>query len=126
MDIELFRKLGQRLVPFRAAKATFALKADVWFRRGRRVIVAPHFCHLNGRRGTTLPLIPLSEFPKPAYICATAAAARSRNRWRTMSQHEQPAFMIGEMTRFRSMKSSGLSSENDEEHHFGVQKNGSL
>jgi hypothetical protein len=40
----------------------------VWFRRERRVIVAPHFCHLNGRRGTTLPLIPLSEFPKPAYF----------------------------------------------------------
>jgi hypothetical protein len=39
----------------------------VWFRRGRRVIVAPRFCHLNGRQGTTLPLIPLSEFPDPAH-----------------------------------------------------------
>jgi serine/threonine-protein kinase len=54
------------LSPFRAAKATFALKTAVWFRRGRRVIVAPRFCHLNGRQGTTLPLIPLSEFPDPA------------------------------------------------------------
>jgi hypothetical protein len=44
------------------------LKVAVWFRRGRRVIVAPRFCHLNGRQGTTLPLIPLSEFPKPAQI----------------------------------------------------------
>jgi hypothetical protein len=39
----------------------------VWFRRGRRVIVAPRFCHLNGRQGTTFPLIPLSEFPNPAH-----------------------------------------------------------
>jgi hypothetical protein len=44
------------LSPLRAANATFALKAAVWFRRGRRVIVAPHFCHLNGRQGTTLHL----------------------------------------------------------------------
>jgi DNA-binding transcriptional LysR family regulator len=40
----------------------------VWFRRGRRVIVAPRFCHLNGRRGTTPPLIPLSQFPDPAQL----------------------------------------------------------
>jgi hypothetical protein len=73
-EISYFRSHGKQvsfarlsaMSPISAAKATFALKADVWFRRGRRVIVAPHFCHLNGRRGTTLPLIPLSEFPKPA------------------------------------------------------------
>src|SRR5664280_3647740 len=66
------------LSPFRAAKATFALPAAVWFRRGRRVIVAPRFCHLNGRQGTTFPLIPLSESPDPAYspvqYSATAVA----------------------------------------------------
>jgi alpha-glucosidase len=38
----------------------------VWFPRGRRVIVAPHFCHLNGCQATTLPLIPLSQCPNPA------------------------------------------------------------
>ena len=31
-----------------AAIATFALKAAVWFRRGRLVICAPRACHLNG------------------------------------------------------------------------------
>src|SRR5664280_2850197 len=77
------------LSPFRAAKATFALKAAVWFRRGRRVIVAPRFCHLNGRQGTTFPLIPLSESPDPAYYailstlgtaCRAAAGQEPRHK----------------------------------------------
>ena len=38
VDIELLRQLGQRLLALIAAKATFALKAGVWFRRVRFVI----------------------------------------------------------------------------------------
>jgi len=45
MDIELLGQFGERLLtpshPFTAAKATFALKAGVWFRRGRLLIVSP-------------------------------------------------------------------------------------
>ncbi|MHB8303983.1 MAG: hypothetical protein ACYDC6_14315, partial [Acidobacteriaceae bacterium] len=41
--------------------------------RGRRVIVAPHSCHLNGCQGTTLPLIPLPEFPDPAHSIMKAS-----------------------------------------------------
>ena len=34
VDVKLLRKLGERLLPFTAAKATFASKDAVWFRRG--------------------------------------------------------------------------------------------
>src|SRR5215813_12637379 len=43
-----------------AAKATFALKAGVWFRRGRRFMVAPDSqapaCPLSGRNSTYRPV----------------------------------------------------------------------
>jgi len=48
----------------RAARATFALNAAVWLRRGRRVIFAPLSCHLNGWLGagfSTYTLVRLSE-----------------------------------------------------------------
>jgi hypothetical protein len=39
VNVELLRQLGQRLLPpFTAAKATFALKAGLWFRRVSFVI----------------------------------------------------------------------------------------
>ena len=38
VDIELLRQLGQRPLALNPAKATFALKAGVWFRRVRFVI----------------------------------------------------------------------------------------
>jgi len=41
------------------------LNAAVWFRRGRLVICSPLFAILGGW-GTELPLIRLSEFPRPA------------------------------------------------------------
>ena len=43
MHIKLLGQLGQRLFPLMAAIATFALKAGLWFRRGRFVMVAPRF-----------------------------------------------------------------------------------
>src|SRR5260221_13300575 len=43
-----------------AASATFALKADVWFRRGRLLIVPPDSlgtaCPLSGRNSTYRPV----------------------------------------------------------------------
>ena len=41
VDVELLSQLGQCLSPLMAASATFALKAGVWFRRGRLLIVSP-------------------------------------------------------------------------------------
>jgi len=41
VHVELLRQLDQRLLAFRAANATFALNAGLWFRRTRFVIVSP-------------------------------------------------------------------------------------
>jgi len=48
VDVELLRQLSQCLM---AASAPFALKADVWFRRGRLLIVSPD------SRGTSVPAV---------------------------------------------------------------------
>jgi hypothetical protein len=48
-----------------AAKATFALKAGVWFRRGLLLIVSPEVRAYIARRQADAPLIVLSEFPGP-------------------------------------------------------------
>src|SRR5207302_6975877 len=46
--------------PLMAASATFALKAGVWFRRGRLVMVSPDSlgtaCPLSGRNSTYRPV----------------------------------------------------------------------
>src|ERR1700745_2082550 len=48
-----------------AARATFALKAGEWFRRGRLLMVSP--VHGDYRRyQAEIPLISLSQFPRPA------------------------------------------------------------
>src|ERR1035441_1646235 len=87
------------LSPFSAARATFALNVAVWFRRGRRVIVAPRFCHLNGCQGTTLPLIPLSESPEPAHHMtnkiATTRTVKPRNSTTRMAQRFICAIVAG-------------------------------
>src|ERR1700681_4377960 len=51
--------------PLMAARATFALKAGEWFRRGRLLMVSP--VRGNYRRcQAEIPLIVLSRFPRPA------------------------------------------------------------
>src|SRR5450631_4411525 len=51
--------------PLTAARATFALKADEWFRRGRLLMVSP--VHGDYRRcQAEIPLIILCRFPGPA------------------------------------------------------------
>src|SRR5206468_7199841 len=52
--------------PFTAASATFALKAGVWFRRARLVIVSPDSRDNLARRQAETPLIALCRFPEPA------------------------------------------------------------
>jgi hypothetical protein len=53
--------------PLTAARATFALKAGEWFRRGRLLMVSP--VHGDYRRyQAETPLIALSKFPRPALI----------------------------------------------------------
>jgi len=55
-----------------AAKATFALKADVWFRRGLLLIVSPELRANLARRQAEVPLIVLSKFAGPALLYAVA------------------------------------------------------
>src|SRR5712671_1617918 len=51
--------------PLTAARATFALKAGEWFRRGRLLMVSP--VHGDYRRcQAEIPLIVLFRFPGPA------------------------------------------------------------
>src|SRR5260370_32978058 len=51
--------------PLTAARATFALKAGEWFRRGRLLMVSP--VHGDYRRcQAEIPLIVLFRFPEPA------------------------------------------------------------
>src|SRR3954464_2101439 len=49
-----------------AASATFALKAGVWFRRARLLIVSPDSRANLARRQAETPLIALFRFPQPA------------------------------------------------------------
>src|SRR5258708_31226638 len=65
--------------PLTAARATFALKAAEWFRRGRLFMVSP--VHGDYRRcQAEIPLIVLSRFPGPAlspHACRRYLAVRS-------------------------------------------------
>src|SRR5882762_8904034 len=54
--------------PLTAASATFALKAGVWFRRARLLIVSPDSRANLARRQAETPLIALFRFPEPALL----------------------------------------------------------
>src|ERR1700682_4837438 len=63
--------------PLTAARATFALKAAEWFRRGRLLMVSP--VHGDYRHcQAEIPLILLSKFPEPAQTFWYPAAYRAR------------------------------------------------
>src|SRR5215211_1537541 len=51
-----------------AASATFALKAGVWFRRGRLLMVSPDSLAQRARCQAETPLMALFRFPEPALI----------------------------------------------------------
>src|SRR5258708_26158739 len=61
--------------PLTAASATFALKAGVWFRRGRLFMVSPDSQAQRARCQAETPLIDLFKFASPALI--TTLYARS-------------------------------------------------
>src|ERR1700730_7462133 len=61
--------------PLMAASATFALKAGVWFRRGRMVIVSPDSWGQRARCQADTPLIVLCRFPRPAVVAIDGALA---------------------------------------------------
>src|SRR6516162_11112109 len=66
------REFGARVrSPLTAASATFALKAGVWFRRARLVIVSPDSRVNLARRQAETPLIVLCRFPEPAQCSLT-------------------------------------------------------
>src|SRR5215207_3583840 len=54
-----------------AASATFALKAGVWFRRGRLFICSPDSRANLARRQAETPLSALCRFPEPALSIST-------------------------------------------------------
>src|SRR5437868_3386276 len=56
-----------------AASATFAMKAGVWFRRARLLIVSPDSRANLARRQAEIPLIALFRFPEPALSMVAAA-----------------------------------------------------
>jgi hypothetical protein len=57
--------------PLMAANATFALKAGVWFRRARLLIVSPDSRVNLARRQAETPLIPLFRFLRPALAASS-------------------------------------------------------
>src|SRR3954471_4695827 len=76
--------------PWMAARATFALKAGLWFRRDRRVIVSPArqpSWPLSGRNATYRPvrIRRASSFPPPALPGITGTTTLSDSR-----QHRRP------------------------------------
>src|SRR6516164_3674734 len=54
--------------PLIAAIATFALKADVWFRRGLLLMLSPDSRANLARCQAGAPFIALCRFPKPALL----------------------------------------------------------
>src|SRR6266851_918946 len=63
--------------PLTAARATFALKAGEWFRRGRLLMVSP--VHGDYRRcQAEIPLIVLFRFPGPALLVKVSVAGHFR------------------------------------------------
>jgi hypothetical protein len=60
-----------------AASATFALKAGVWFRRGRLLMVSPD------SRGTACPLSGRNSTYRPVQISGTGSKQRFKN-WKRL------------------------------------------
>jgi hypothetical protein len=65
MHVELLSKLRNRSIFFKAAKATFALKVGVWFRRARFFIVAPDSQAKHACLQAEFPLNALFKIPGP-------------------------------------------------------------
>src|SRR5450755_783621 len=76
--------------PLTAARATFALKAGEWFRRGRLLMVSP--VHGDYRRcQSEIPLIVLFRFPGPALKRRSTATAFNRAGLRQVERRPRAA-----------------------------------
>ncbi|MCK1724961.1 MFS transporter [Bradyrhizobium sp. 142] len=74
-----------------AASATFALKAGVWFRRARLLIVSPDSRDNLARRQAETPLIALFRFAEPALITGRDGPVVIEIEYRVM-QRNAPGF----------------------------------
>src|SRR6516162_8955285 len=72
--------------PLIAAIATFALKADVWFRRGLLLMLSPDSRANLVRCQAEAPLIALCRFPKPALLARGHANGDAVVRWHLRRQ----------------------------------------
>src|SRR5262249_54789231 len=82
--------------PLIAAIATFALKADVWFRRGLLLMLSPDSRANLARCQAEAPLIALCRFPKPALMTGSitvSALFRVIEMW-------HPTLLIDEVDTF--------------------------
>src|SRR5262249_7436462 len=68
--------------PLIAAIATFALKADVWFRRGLLLMLSPDSRANLARCQAEAPLIALCRFPKPALLSQNCGPESIRYKYR--------------------------------------------
>jgi hypothetical protein len=75
MDIELFGQFGQRLSPLSAAKATFALKAGLWFRPALFVMLSPVHGSLR-RVQAEIPFIQVVQISRASSTLGGACPAR--------------------------------------------------
>jgi len=67
VNVEMLGQLGDCAIALDGGRATFALKAGEWFRRGRLLMVSP--VHGDYRRcQAETPLIVLFRFPEPAHL----------------------------------------------------------
>src|SRR3954447_23388474 len=74
MHVELLGQPPSVFSPLMAAIATFALKAGLWFRRGRFVMVAPRFsANLLADLERPNHSAPLSRFPEPPLFTPNAS-----------------------------------------------------
>src|SRR6201988_2592489 len=71
----LLREVREVVGERRVTSATFALKAGVWFRRARLLIVSPDSRANLSRRQAETPLIALFRFAEPALFFRIWAAA---------------------------------------------------
>jgi len=91
-----------------AASATFALKAGVWFRRARLLIVSPDSRVNLARRQAETPLIPLFRFLRPALILTIRATAIGSAYYEV-----KVVVWVGAGTRLRIRKYEGGSDQTE-------------
>src|SRR6266699_766243 len=95
-----------------AASATFALKAGVWFRRGRLLIVSPDSlgtaCQLSGRNSTYRPVQILEAGSHPPVLASSNPLSTLHRRF-ACARLSQPCLPGSSSRRFRNAHHHGFS-----------------